>query len=48
MRFLHFRVLRALILFRILFCVPEAESEDSIVLFVRDENHLTLLGSMRS
>ena len=33
-RFLHFRVLRAVILLRILLCVPEAESQNSIVLFV--------------
>ena len=38
--FLHFRVPRAVILLSILFGVPEAESQDSIVIFVGDENCL--------
>ena len=33
-RFLHFRVLRAVILLRILSGVPKAEPQDSIVIFV--------------
>jgi hypothetical protein len=33
-RFLDFRVFRAVILLRILFAIPEAESQDSIVIFV--------------
>ena len=39
-RFTHFWVLRAVILLRILFGIPEAESQDSIVVFVGDENGL--------
>ena len=38
--FTHFRVLRAVILLCILFGIPGAQSQDSIVIFVGDENRL--------
>jgi hypothetical protein len=38
--FLHFRVLRAVILLRILSRVPEAKCHDTVIVFVRDQNHL--------
>jgi len=38
--FLYFRVLRAMILLGIFFGFPEDKTQDTAVLFVRDENHL--------